>query len=170
MLEEAGWDFDRELELMVTTGIPNWTLALQVIQQQLADIGVNSVIKVVSGAARAPTWTKGELDMEFWCGGEVSVDPALAAPYWATGGSEASDARFSSPRLDELFAMGAAPSDQNERKVIYDEAQEILNDELPFIWMYGPNFVYAVNSGLDGFESDISYTFITSSAADWNWP
>ncbi|MGN6810719.1 MAG: hypothetical protein ACTHMP_07575, partial [Thermomicrobiales bacterium] len=43
---------------------------------------------------------------------------------------------YANPRVDDLFQQGAATTDDAQRKKIYDEVQEILMDELPWIPCY----------------------------------
>ena len=40
---------------------------------------------------------------------------------------------YSNARVDELLALGAAEPDKAQRKVYYDEIQEILVEELPYV-------------------------------------
>jgi peptide/nickel transport system substrate-binding protein len=168
MLEEVGWDFDQELEFMVLTGMGPWIDAAQVIQAQLAEIGVKVTLKVVSGAARTPTWDKGDLDFEYWNGGFWRSDPATVESWYKCGGQEAAQIDYCNPRLDELFQMGVATPDVDERQKIYFEAAEILNDELPMIWLFSPDMLIGVNAGLDD-VAQVHIKNITCSAAEWNW-
>ena len=48
--------------------------------------------------------------------------------------------------LDKLFAKGATILDFNERRKIYDEYQQIVYDNRPFIYLYTPLNIYAVRT------------------------
>ena len=47
-------------------------------------------------------------------------------------------------RIDEIFAKAATIIDFDERKKYYDEYQQIVYDENPFIYLYSPLNIYAV--------------------------
>jgi peptide/nickel transport system substrate-binding protein len=47
-------------------------------------------------------------------------------------------ARYSNPEVDRLFDEGAASMDQNTRAKAYHKVQEILTDELPYMWVFAP--------------------------------
>ena len=49
-------------------------------------------------------------------------------------------------RIDELFAKGATTIDLDERKKIYNEYQEIVYENNPFIYLYTPLNVNAVRT------------------------
>jgi peptide/nickel transport system substrate-binding protein len=45
-------------------------------------------------------------------------------------------ARYSNPEVDRLFSEGAATMDRKRRAKAYFKAQEILAEELPYIWLF----------------------------------
>ena len=49
-------------------------------------------------------------------------------------------------RIDEIFAKGATVIDFETRKKYYDEYQQIVYDENPFIYLYSPLNIYAVRN------------------------
>ena len=48
-----------------------------------------------------------------------------------------------------------ATTDLAERKRIYTELAVILNEELPWIYLWSPNSLYAVNNRLQGFGAQL---------------
>ena len=168
LLEEVGWDFDRELEFMTLTGMGPWLDAAQVVQSQLGEVGLKVTIKVVSGAARTPTWDKGDVDFEYWNGGFWMADPAAVESWYKCGGQEAAQIGYCNSRLDELFRAGVATSDVKERQKAYWEAAQILNDDLPMIWLFSPDMLVAVNRGLGG-VAPVHIKNITCTADQWYW-
>ena len=49
-------------------------------------------------------------------------------------------------RIDEIFSKGATVIDFETRKKYYDEYQQIVYDENPFIYLYSPLNIYAVRN------------------------
>ena len=88
-----------------------------------------------------------------------SLEPNNGANVWYSYGSlhmfnlrqgkdaEAkADLRDWEASLDKLFSKGAITLDFNERKKIYDEYQQIVYDNRPFIYLYTPLNIYAVRT------------------------
>ncbi len=118
----------------------------QVIQQQLAKIGLRIEIKIVS----YPTYL-----MMTKRRGAVAIAPAS----WSQDFPDASDffeslfatsaindedsnngAFYSNPKLDELLVRGRKELDPGVRKSIYDEADAIVCDEAPWAMEYQYRF------------------------------
>ena len=59
---------------------------------------------------------------------------------------------YANPEVDELLESGRRTFDMNERKKAYFRMQEILADELPYIFLYVPEALPIVNSRFHGIE------------------
>ncbi len=68
-----------------------------------------------------------------WTYGGAYADPDDGGTLASDGASNYS--QFSNARVDELLAQGRRELDPAARKVIYDEAQAIVADEVPFLFM-----------------------------------
>jgi ABC-type transport system substrate-binding protein len=114
----------------------------QVLQQQLAKIGLRIEIKVVS----YPTYL-----MMTKRRGTVALAPAgwqqdfpdpsdFFEPLFSTNAINDEDSNngafYSNPKLDELLVRGRRELDPAVRKKIYDEADGILCDEAPWAFEY----------------------------------
>ncbi len=58
---------------------------------------------------------------------------------------------YANPALDRLLEEGRATADENGRKRIYDEAQRLLAEELPFVTLWSGRNVAAMDTRLKGF-------------------
>jgi ABC-type transport system substrate-binding protein len=74
-----------------------------------------------------------DFDMGYFASG-MGLDPATGENVVASGSVLSQG--YSNPQVDELFQEGKALSDRDERQPIYHEISEILNDELPSIWLW----------------------------------
>ena len=70
--------------------------------------------------------------------------------------------------MDELFKAGRATTDRAERKKIYTEIATILNDELPWIFLWSPNSIFAYNKRLVGFKPPSYATHQVWNAEEWS--
>ena len=65
------------------------------------------------------------------------------------------DVEFKNEELDRLLEEGRKELDQEKRKEIYKEVQAIVNDQLPYIFLYSRNNVQAMNKRIP-----VSYTHL----------
>ncbi|TGE38690.1 peptide ABC transporter substrate-binding protein [Desulfosporosinus fructosivorans] len=59
--------------------------------------------------------------------------------------------RYSNPQIDGLMKDARIEQDPAKRKVIYDQAMTILNEELPYIFFYHENNVFGLSKHIQGF-------------------
>lgn len=73
---------------------------------------------------------------------------------------------YDNPKVKELYAKGLATVDTEERKAVYQELYQILNDELPVIFTSYRKSVYANNGRLTN-VSISPYKGIAQSLPEW---
>ncbi|MCM3783794.1 ABC transporter substrate-binding protein [Neobacillus mesonae] len=73
---------------------------------------------------------------------------------------------YDNPKVKELYEKGLATIDTEERKAVYKELYQILNDELPVIFTSYRKTVYANNGRLENVEIS-PYRGIAASLPDW---
>lgn len=66
---------------------------------------------------------------------------------------------WTSPRNEELVQEGVRVFDQKDRKPIYVEWAKLLNEELPYIFLYSQNQMHALNSRVKGWQPDVRGPF-----------
>jgi peptide/nickel transport system substrate-binding protein len=70
--------------------------------------------------------------------------------------------------IDELTERGATTIDQDERREIYWEIQELLHEELPVIFIYWSNLIFVSPSNLRGFEPN-AFTRLFYNVHEWHY-
>ena len=156
--------------MILVTGMDTWRLGAQVIQAQLGEAGVLANIRLIAAGAREPIMQEGSYDVEIMNAGDWGADPALVGLQFSSGTSQAIHTRWSNERIDEIFELGVATSDQAERQKLYWEAAEIFNEEqAPYVYLFSPHNAVAFNKGLAGFRPASSYNFITWDMVKWHW-
>ncbi len=63
------------------------------------------------------------------------------------------DAGYCNEKVDALLEQAKSISDPAKRKEIYDQAQEILQDELPIVYLYYQPWPFAARANLQGFKA-----------------
>jgi peptide/nickel transport system substrate-binding protein len=128
MLEEAGFDFNREYKLL-TYYTSNDPVA---IQAMLADIGVKAELLVLDVPAYLEERQKDTWDLMYF-GSFGSADPNDVANYVSTCGDEDTHyLRHCNPEIEALLAKGRTIVDFEERQKVYQQIDEIIQENLPW--------------------------------------
>jgi peptide/nickel transport system substrate-binding protein len=61
---------------------------------------------------------------------------------------------YCNPELDEIFAEAAQELDEGRRIELYHQAQQILAEDVPHLWMWDRYYPIAFNSKLAGLPAD----------------
>jgi len=135
LLAEAGYPEGFQMELLPTVQYGETVRAAQVLQQQLAEVGIETSIN-------APEWSEW-LELEgggnydaYICNWNALID---ADQYYYL--QHKSDQVFNftgydNPEFDELVTEARSTSDFDERYQIYQELNQILVDDAPYVYMY----------------------------------
>jgi peptide/nickel transport system substrate-binding protein len=171
LLNEAGWDPGTELTFFTEDKQPQVLSAIAIIQDNMADVGINWKVNNIDFAALEEKWAEGDLD-GFWAGGgDFTVDPSAVQGYTECDGQYPNGSnitRYCDPELDELWAAGRLVVDQEERAEIYHEAFRLLNEDPVVINVYVPELIVAYDARLKGVKphpSDLHQWNI----GEWYW-
>lgn len=142
LLTEAGWDFNRELQILVPLGNRVREQSADIILANFQAIGLKAKIEKMDFPTLQSRRGKGEYDLAL-IGWSSLLDPDVASQY-KTGGAY-NQGKYSNPKIDELLDKGALTAEFNARKAIYDEFQKEFVANPPGIMLYSPNALTAVN-------------------------
>lgn len=153
------YDLERAKELMVEAGYPDGLTmeiatasanitAVEVIQSQLREIGIELTINEMDSAGLTNYINQEATTLLF---NARSYGATVEGPrkVFVTGLSS-NDAFYSNSRVDELFEMAGRITDTAEREAMYQEVQEILGEEVPYIPLYYGVTYWGTVSGFDG--------------------
>lgn len=165
MLEAAGWDSNRELEVQVSTGNEVREKSAILIQQDLQKIGIKTKIQTLDFPTLLTNARNGDYDLCF-IGSAGSVDPSESVPN-VTAGYMNNFAQLSDPTLGEIGESGAKEITFEARKKIYDQYQEELFKQMPMAFLYHTNDLFAYNEKLENVrEGAIDYNINKNV---WEW-
>ncbi|HEX5417786.1 MAG TPA: ABC transporter substrate-binding protein, partial [Chloroflexota bacterium] len=170
LLKDAGWDAGRKLEALYTPGDPQQDAYAPIIQQQLKDAGVTVDLRQAEAAETRDKESSSTFELLFMNGGIYRQDPNVSSKYFETANwapSGANYAHYSNKQVDDLFAAGRATADQAARKKIYTQIAQILNDEVPWIYLWSPNSLFAHTKRLVGFKPPSYATHDMWNADEW---
>jgi peptide/nickel transport system substrate-binding protein len=125
-------------EVITPTGLQGINRAFEIVQKGLAQIGIRVTQKALDDTTAfeeigAPDWKYETFDMAMWDWvGYLDPDFVLSVVQCNQYGNW-SDTGYCNPRYDELYKKQAVTVDQEERKQIVWEMQEILYNDRPYI-------------------------------------
>jgi peptide/nickel transport system substrate-binding protein len=177
LLSEANYDSNNKITMHNIPGNQLNDTLVNIIQQQYKDVGINFEVvsvdvpdytnRLVSGAKDGQP---GDFDLILGSGGVMGQDPNVLTKYLSTASATPAGSNythFSNARVDELLVAGRATTDIAERKKIYTEMAQIVNDDATWIILWRLNSIYGVNKRVQGFVAPGHPGRVISSAHEW---
>jgi len=177
LLAEAGWKERNSEGILTRNGEPfvfeiitnqgNEVRAkcAEIIQRQLADLGIRVKIRIVEWAAFVTDFiNKRRFDATI-LGWTIPMDPDLYDVWHSskTGPDALNFISYRNEELDDLLEKGRSTFDMKSRKRAYDRIQEILAEEQPYTFLYVPDALPIISARFRGVEPapiGIGYNFI----------
>ena len=161
-------NYDKARELLAEAGFPEgfktsvWMndtpgsiQNAQILQAQLRKIGIDMAIEVTEWGAFLDRTSRGEHDMFMMGWGTVTgdADYGLYALFSSdTHGGAGNRSFYSNAQVDKLLMAARSASDPEQRKALYAELQDILQEELPIISLYYQQHNAGLQKNIEGFE------------------
>jgi peptide/nickel transport system substrate-binding protein len=146
MLEEAGFDFNTPLELVVPIGNKVREQSAPIIAQSLAQIGVKTEITNYDFPTIMQKGKAGDFDL-LLIGFTLTLDPDVSGVYGS--GQTYNFMGYNNPKMDELLLKGKQEADVSVRKGIYSEIQKIIIDDVPVLTLYSDHDFAGVNKRVE---------------------
>lgn len=142
LLEQAGYADGFSFVMNTVVGFEETQRAAQVVQQQLAAIGITMEIQAEEAGVIIEIEGTGEFDaiMWSWIGLTDAADYFFLQHHTGEG---LNFTGYSNADFDALVEAGTATADFDERYEIYEQANQILVDDAPYIYMYAKSVVKA---------------------------
>jgi peptide/nickel transport system substrate-binding protein len=158
ILDEAGYRPVNGIRFHITfkTSTEESTrLLAAVLQQQLREVGIALDIRSFEFATFFADITKGAYQLHSlrWVGG--NLDPDIFEHIFATSSfapKRANRTFYSNPRVDELIRRAQGTLDQPQRKALYDQIQQIVAEDLPYINLWYLDNVLVHTNRVRGIE------------------
>ena len=143
LLDEAGFPMNGDKRFDITMELvpfPGYKPQTEYIKQALSKVGINVTIESVPDF---PSWAKlmGTMDFDMSLDSVYNWgDPVIGVnrTYMSTNiakGVWSNTQGYSNARVDELLDMAAQENDEEKRKALYAEFQEIVNEEVPIYFL-----------------------------------
>lgn len=177
LLQEAGWrDTDGD-GILDKDGIPfRFTIitnqgndirarTAEIIQHRLKEIGIDVKIRIIEWAAFIKEFIEKKAFEATILGWTITQDPDIY-DVWHSSKTKPGELNFVSYRnteIDALLERGRRTFRQEERRKIYWRIQEILAEEVPYVFLYVPDALPVVQARVRGIEpaaAGITYNLI----------
>ena len=123
----------------------------QNLQAQLAEAGINLEIEPMEIGAYVDRWLAADFDTAVALNGGRPDPDVQYGRYFPSTGNLNQIASYNSPELDDLFARGKSSGDADERKQIYADISNHLEDNAVWLWMFSSPNYSATTEGVEGF-------------------
>jgi peptide/nickel transport system substrate-binding protein len=152
LMTEAGLADGFTATVIAATGEPPTAIAeAQVLQSQLAEIGVKLELKTMELNVYVDTWLKGDFDMAVALNGGRPDPYTMYNRYWTKTGNLQKVSNFADDTLDDLLQKGRVETDPEKRKAIFAEFEKELAEKSPWVWLYTSYGYTAQQKNIEGF-------------------
>ena len=163
LLNQAGYADGFSISLKVNSTSGEQVDAAQIIRQQLQEVNIN--VNVETQESSIFFDGLGNQDFEMSVVGWVGfVDPDEFLYNIFHTGEVWNQQGYSNPEVDALLEEGRRVVDEAERKAIYAEAQQLIAEDAPMVFLYANAQTSAMNEKVRGF--DVHPTVTTLSLRD----
>ncbi len=173
LLKEAGWTRDAagrqvkdgkpfRFEIITNQGNSSRIRTAEIIQQRLADIGIEVSVRPIEWAAFIKDFISVGRFEAFILGWSMPPDPDQYELWHSehTKPGRLNPIGYSNPEVDRLLEAGRRTFDREARKRIYWRFQEIMAEEQPYVFLYVPQALFAIHKRVKGIvptENGIGY-------------
>jgi peptide/nickel transport system substrate-binding protein len=167
MLDEAGWTVGPDgvrqkdgnsLKLRILFG-PNTNKVRErvatVTQQWLKDIGVDSEIQGLEWGAYLSALKTEPYDWDLFLGAwQATIEPHWMNQIWREDSiPELNSVAYVNEKVEALFEQGVKEFDLEKRKNIYQEIQQVISEDAPYVFTTFPMSYEAINKRIGGIEA-----------------
>ncbi|MDD0976259.1 ABC transporter substrate-binding protein [Pseudomonas fontis] len=134
---------------------PNPSLGAQLLQADLAKVGIKAEIRVIEWGELIRRAKAAEHDLLFmgWAGDNGDPDNFLSPQFaCAAVKSGTNFARYCDSRLDQLISAGKTTTDQSVRSRLYQQAQAQIQQQALWLPLAHPTAAALMRQGVEGYQ------------------
>jgi len=171
LLEEAGYPGGGfSLRIQSADLVPEWRQISLVVQQNLADIGIDVVVEDYPNPTHRERLGTGNFDISNgrWFGG--SPEPHVYVGYWFDSdkhGLAGNRSFYTSPVMDELVAMQARETDPARREQILETIQWLALSDAPYVLLFQDEKRQVMRTWVQGYEYNPAYSLTPNFPEIW---
>jgi len=153
LLIEAGMPQGFSFDFTLGSGFDDWNDDAVLIQAELAKIGVKMNIKKMARPQFLEALATGKVQCFITRWTSFVNDPGYHLGLLLTSKGSSNYANYSNAQVDADWQKAATEPDVKARNVLYGEAQQNINTQAPWAYLYEYNIVVAHRQGVEGYTS-----------------
>lgn len=133
---------------------PWWPTEALAIQANLKAVGIPVKLENVQEATMRDLLDKGKFDLAMGIWTPDYPDPYMFMNFWfdsSFGGLAGNRAFYSNPTVDHLIRTAATSGSQAQRTKLYQQAEKIVTDNPPYVYLYQTKVQVPMRSNVHGF-------------------
>jgi peptide/nickel transport system substrate-binding protein len=156
LMAEAGHANGFDMNYLITAGEESQR-EVAVIIDQLKQINVNVKVTAVEFPTLLDRLLKTNYDV-LRVGWTVNPEPdaLLYSPFHSSAIGGFNFTKYRNPRVDELLDRGRIVTNQNDRIRIYRDAQRLIVQDAPMVFIFHERRTYATRKAVQGFRPHVS--------------
>jgi peptide/nickel transport system substrate-binding protein len=146
----------------IVSAIPDLIKTAQIVQAQLAQIGIKTTIKETDppGMSAYATYADNKAQMIVYTGG-ISLNAGSTKAYFYPYGSY-NRASYKNDEVAALYDLAVTQADLQEREATYHRIQEMVAEDLPYINLFNTVFLVCCAKGVEGLKlSNLAFHDLT---------
>ena len=149
LLKEAGVKTPVTVELMLPNA-PDQRQTGEVIQSMAAEAGFDVKLRTTEFVTALKASTSGEYET-FSIGWSGRTDADGNLYNFVHTGMALNDSHYSSKEADDLLDQARAVTDIGARRQLYGKLAQVLNRDLPIMYLYSPKNIFAMTAKVNGY-------------------
>ena len=150
LLSEAGFADGFSAPLYGFATIPSHVAGAQVVQANLKEIGINLDLKMEDAASMIKRWQDSDFGIEMnTTGGGADPASVLGRMFYSKGEDWP---RWSNVEVDQLLDEGKGSYVQADRKMYYDQVQNIVLEQAALLYTFCPQMIDFTQANVQGFR------------------
>ncbi len=155
-MAESAYPKGFSTKLLVGSGNQNELTMGQIVQSELAPLGIKVTLQEVNGAQETTLQDASQFQMSFLYDTTDIIDPDELMTFAAEGGSGAQGTHaeftnYNNTEVDKLITEAEHIFPIAQRKKLYDQVQLILAQDPPMAYLFYQPFAYAYSSKVHNF-------------------
>lgn len=154
LLKQAGYGDGLELTLIYSERRPSWEQIATILQSNFADIGVNLKLELMANPTLRDKIDRGDFELCLGAWSPDYADPSMFMNFWFDSknwGLPGNRSFYKNEQVDDLIRKALALSDQQERVKLYNQAQDIIMADAPYIFLYQTQAMVPMRKVVQGY-------------------
>jgi peptide/nickel transport system substrate-binding protein len=153
LLKQAGME-KLDLTLIYSERRPSWEQIAAILQSNFAEIGVNLKLELMANPTLREKIDRGDFELCLGAWSPDYADPSMFMNFWFDSknfGLPGNRSRYANSQVDELIRKALSLSDVNARTELYNQAQTIIMDDAPYIFLYQTQTIVPMRKAVQGY-------------------